>query len=215
LILVLLILIAALPVLAAFVWLRFIRFPLNARWFCGSLAAGAAAVLLAGFLQGLFPPVDAIDMGTMLFKLFVQVALTEELGRLVFILLFLRLYRRFFAEDAPVPQPLSAPFAAATGFLAGLGFALIETAAYGTANPGSVLLRAFVAAPLHAACGCRVGLSAAYARTAPLRALMFFAYAAAIHGMYNFMVITPGLPSFFPVILVFAALLSAFKVIRR
>jgi RsiW-degrading membrane proteinase PrsW (M82 family) len=218
-ILILLILISSLPILAAFTWLRLIRFPLNIRWFFGSLAAGAAALILAGFLQSLFPSSAGAGMGMLLFKLFVQVAMTEELGRLVFILFFLWFYRRFLLNVFPntEPEPFSdtVSFDAATGFLAGLGFAVIETAAYGAANPGSALLRVFIAAPLHGACGCRVGLTAAYLRDSPLRALMFFVYAVAIHGMYNFMVITPGLPSVFPIVLVFAALLSAFRVMRR
>jgi RsiW-degrading membrane proteinase PrsW (M82 family) len=214
-ILILLILISSLPVLAAYVCLRLIRFPVNMRWFFGSLAAGAAAVILAGFLQSFFPPSSGMDRGALFFNLFIQVALTEELGRLVFLLLFLWFYRRFFVNADPNADPDTVPFKAAAGFITGLGFAAIETAVYGAANPGSALLRALIAAPLHGACGCRVGLAAAYLRDSPLRALLFFIYAVAIHGMYNFLVMTPDLPPVFPILLVFAALLSAFKVIRR
>jgi RsiW-degrading membrane proteinase PrsW (M82 family) len=214
-ILVSLIFISSLPIFAAFIWFRIIRFPLTIRWFLGSLATGAAGLLLAGFLQGLFPPLTGIDMGTLLFKLFIQFALTEEFGRLIFIYLFLRIYRRFLNPSPDQFSDTTLPSGPATGFLAGLGFAVIETAVYGAADPGSAFLRAFVVAPLHGACGCRVGLTAASLSRSPFRAFMFFLYAVGIHGMYNFMVINPALPPFFPIILVFAALLSSIRIIRR
>jgi RsiW-degrading membrane proteinase PrsW (M82 family) len=210
-ILVLIVFISALPIFPVFIWFRVIRFPLSLPWFFGALAAGAVALLLAGFLQTLFPPSFGIDMGTLLFKLFVQVALTEEAGRLLPLLLLLYLRRRL-----PLRSPAASPaFGAAAGLLAGLGFAVIETAAYGTANPGAALLRAVTAAPLHGACGCRVGLAAGILLRSPGRALVSFLYAVAIHGMYNFMVVSPGLPTFFPVLLVFTALLSSIQITRR
>jgi RsiW-degrading membrane proteinase PrsW (M82 family) len=210
-ILILLVLISALPIFPVYIWFRVIRFPLSLRWFLGFLAAGAAALLLAGFLQALFPPMFVIDMGTLIFKLFVQGALTEEAGRLLLLLLLLQLHRRFPHRSSPA----SGSFGAAAGLLAGLGFAVIETATYGAADPGAALLRAFTAAPLHGACGCRVGLTAVSLPRSPFRALVFFFYAVAIHGMYNFMVISFGLPPIFPILLVFAALFSSIQVIRR
>jgi RsiW-degrading membrane proteinase PrsW (M82 family) len=210
-ILILLIVISALPIFAVFIWFRIIRFPISFWWFSGSLAIGAIALLLAGFLQSLFPPFFGIDIGALLFKLFIQVALIEEIGRLLMILLFLWLRHRFIQPSFEIPFF----FGAATGLLAGLGFAVIETASYGAADPGSALLRAFTAAPLHGACGCRVGLAAVNLPQKPLRALAFFFYAVAIHGMYDFMVISPGLSPVFPIILVLAASFSSIRMIRQ
>jgi RsiW-degrading membrane proteinase PrsW (M82 family) len=211
LILILLVFIAALPIAPVFIWFRVIRFPLSLRWFLISLAAGAVALLPAGFLQTLFPPAFSIDLGTVLFKIFVQVALTEETGRLAMLFLLLQVRRRF--PDSSPAASLS--FGAAAGLLAGLGFAVIETAFYGAADPGAALLRAFTAAPLHGACGCRVGLAAAGLPRSPFRALVSFLYAVAVHGMYNFMALNPGLSPVFPAALAFTALLSSIRVIRR
>jgi RsiW-degrading membrane proteinase PrsW (M82 family) len=214
-ILALLILISALPIFVVFIWFRAIRFPLRLPWFFCSLAAGAAALLLAGLLQSLFPPLNGVSMGALLFKLFIQVALTEEAGRLVFLCLLFWFRRRLIPPVPAFGASPSSAFGAATGLLTGLGFAVIETATYGAVNPGTALLRAFTAAPLHGACGCRVGLTVVNFRREPARGLLFFIYAVAIHGMYNFMVISPGLPPVFPVVLVFATLLSSIQVIRR
>lgn len=210
-ILILLIVISALPIFVVFIWFRVMRFPLSFWWFPGSLAAGAIALLLAGVLQSLFPPMFAIDMGALLFKLFIQIALIEETGRLLLVLLLLWFNRRFLQPSFEITRS----FGAAVGLLAGLGFAVIETATYGAANFGSALLRAFTAAPLHGACGCRVGLAAVNLPQKPHRAFIFFFYAVAIHGMYNFMVISPGLSPIFPIILVLAASLSSIRIIRQ
>jgi RsiW-degrading membrane proteinase PrsW (M82 family) len=210
-ILVLTVFISALPIFPVFIWLRVIRFPLSLPWFFGSLAAGAAALLLAGFLQTLFLPSFGIDMGTILFKLFVQVALTEEAGRLLPLLLLLHLRRRLL-RGSLAASPASG---AVMGLLSGLGFAVIETATYGVADPGAALLRAFTAAPLHGACGCRVGLSAGILFHSPVRAIVSFLYAVAIHGMYNFMAVSPGLPPVFPILLVFTALVSSIQMTHR
>ncbi|MDR2741459.1 MAG: PrsW family intramembrane metalloprotease [Treponema sp.] len=210
-ILILLVFISALPIFPVFIWFQVTRFPLSLRWFLGSLAAGAVALLLAGFLQTLFPPLFGLDMGTLLFKIFVQIALTEEAGRLALIFLLVQLHRRFL-ESSPV---VSRSLGAAMGLLAGLGFAVIETATYGAADPGAALLRAFTAAPLHGACGCRVGLAASSLPRSPFRALVYFLYAVAVHGMYNFIAVSPGLSPVFPIVLVFTALLSSIQAIRR
>ncbi|MDR3130596.1 MAG: PrsW family intramembrane metalloprotease [Treponema sp.] len=209
-ILILLVFISALPILPVFIWFRLSRFPLSLRWFLISLAAGCAALLLAGFLQTLFSPQFGIDMGSVFLKLFIHVALTEEAGRLALLLLVLQ-FRRL---SEPLPQD-SLSFGAAAGLLAGLGFAVIETAAYGAADPSAPLLRAVTAAPLHGACGCRVGLAAASLPQSPFRALAYFFNAVAVHGMYNFMTVSPGLPPVFSILLVFTALFSSIQVIRR
>ncbi|GHV82285.1 hypothetical protein AGMMS49991_08430 [Spirochaetia bacterium] len=75
-------------------------------------------------------------------------------------------------------------------------------------------MRTLTAALIHGACGSRVGIAAFTLKAAPARSLLRFASAIAIHGMYNFMVVSPGLPAFFPILLAFAALLSTIQTIR-
>jgi RsiW-degrading membrane proteinase PrsW (M82 family) len=106
--------------------------------------------------------------------------------------------------------------ASAAGLIAGLGFAILESAVYGAANPGNALLRAFTAAPLHGACGSRVGASVVLLREHPVQAVSRFLTAVVIHGIYNFMLIIPGrLPPLTAVLIALSALASAVVTIHR
>jgi RsiW-degrading membrane proteinase PrsW (M82 family) len=212
-VLLLIIFISALPVLGVLIWFRLIRFNLSPVWFLISLAAGVAALLLAGAFQLFFPPLGAASLGELLIRLFLQIALTEEMGRLVLLLLL------FWLRSRLVKNPLKGPagllsFGAATGLLAGLGFAVVENASYGAANLGLVLLRVLTAAPLHGACGGRIGMMILGIKDQPVRGAFWFLSAVLIHGMYNFMVINPGIPVVFPIILVLAALLPVIQAIQ-
>jgi hypothetical protein len=80
---------------------------------------------------------------------------------------------------------------------------------------GITLLRAVTAAPLHGACGARVGIAAMIGNREPVHALCRFLPAVAIHGMYNFMVISPGIPAIVLALLItLTALASSIQVIR-
>jgi RsiW-degrading membrane proteinase PrsW (M82 family) len=213
-VLLLLIAISALPLLAVAIWIRVRRFPITLPWFLLALLGGAISLGLAAILQSLFPKNDEAAMGSLLFKIFVQIALTEELGRLgVFSLLF-GLARRFGKEA----EPQAPAFCALTGLVAGLGFAVVETAMYGVGNFSVALVRAVTAAPLHGACGARIGLAVAHLRDAPGMALARFLYAVGIHGMYNFMIVSAGIPQgirpVFPILIAFTALFSTIQLIR-
>jgi RsiW-degrading membrane proteinase PrsW (M82 family) len=209
-ILLLLILISALPAIGVFIWFRLIRYPLDlALFFCG-LLGGALALLVAGFFQSLFPPLNNLDLQSLLFRLMVQIALTEEAGRLVILLILRLLLDRFVKAPALPAENLGS----AVGLLTGLGFAIIETATYGAADPRIALLRAFTAAPLHGACGSRVGVTVFSFREAPFRGIFRFIAASIIHGIYNFMAINPEMPIVFPILLVAASLFSALQTIR-
>jgi RsiW-degrading membrane proteinase PrsW (M82 family) len=210
LLLLILILISALPVLGVHIWFRVSHFPLGAAWFLISLLSGVLALLAAALLQSFFPPITGTGMGTFIFKLFVQIALTEEMGRFLILCLLFRLGNRLASPSGPVSPSLGA----ATGLLSGLGFAVVETASYGAADMGIALLRAFTAAPLHGACGSRVGLAVVGLGVHPGRSVLHFLAAVALHGMYNFMIINPGMPIIFPVLLAFVALASSIQVIR-
>ncbi|MDR2742611.1 MAG: PrsW family intramembrane metalloprotease [Treponema sp.] len=209
-ILLLLIFISALPVLAVLIWIHVRRFPIKLLWFLLALLGGAFSLGIAAILQSLFPKTDEVAIGVLLFKIFIQIALTEEISRLgVFFLLF-GLFRRFSKNtEAYVPA-----FCAITGLIAGLGFAVIETAMYGVGNFSIALVRAVTAAPLHGACGTRIGMAAFHIKDAPGLALIRFLYVVGIHGMYNFMILHPGIPLGFPVLIAFIALLSSIQLIR-
>lgn len=211
-ILLLLILISALPVISCLIWFRRSKTPVSLPWLLYSLLGGGIALLVAGLLQSFFPPLNSPTMRTVLFKLFIQIALTEETGRLLVLLLLCAL-RPHLTKPAPLsPEALGA----ITGLLTGLGFAVIETATYGAidTNLTIALVRSLTAALIHGACGSRVGIAAFCLKDAPARSLLRFASAAAIHGIYNFMVANPGFPAFFPILLALAALLSSIQSIR-
>jgi RsiW-degrading membrane proteinase PrsW (M82 family) len=141
-------------------------------------------------------------------EIFIRVALTEELSRfLILLILFAVIFRA--AGKPPVIT------ANAAGLVAGLGFAILESAVYGASSPGNALLRAFTAAPLHGACGSRVGVSVVLLREHPVRGISRFLSAVAIHGAYNFMLNIPGrFPPIAAVLIAISALFSAIQAIR-
>jgi RsiW-degrading membrane proteinase PrsW (M82 family) len=204
----LLAMITALPVLAVFLWLRLRKFPMRLPWFLISLLGGALALLAAVLIQSRFPRTGGNTARIFFFKLFVQIAFTEELSRLLIVILLLRLKALF--------KPPAGVFAlgTATGLLAGLGFAVVETVSYGAENLGTALFRSFTAAPLHGACGARDGAAAVLLRRTPLRALARFFSAVVIHGIYNFMMIRSGAYSVCAVLAALTALASVLQEIR-
>jgi RsiW-degrading membrane proteinase PrsW (M82 family) len=206
-VLLLLIFLSALPALVVLIWIRVRRFPIGLPWFLLALLGGALSLGIAAILQALFPPINEATMGAMLFKIFIQIALTEELGRFGVFVLLLRLVRLDQRSAAPA-------FAALTGLIAGLGFAVIETAMYGVGDFSIALVRAVTAAPLHGACGTRIGMAVSHIRDAPGLALVRVLYAVGIHGMYNFMIISPGVPQVFPALIAVTAFLSSIQLIR-
>jgi RsiW-degrading membrane proteinase PrsW (M82 family) len=222
----LLVLMAALPVLVCYVWLRIKGWGMLR--FASALLAGVFALIAAALLQSLFPSQTPLSgMWGILFKLFIEIAGTEEGSRLVFLVFFLKLSARFPVLGAPV-QDTAGNFrndgagfyfqSLASGLAAGLGFAFIETLSYAAADLGITLLRGFSAAPLHAACGIRAGFAADFivrgrdeAGTGGGRN---FVSAVIIHGMYNFLLINPGVPAFVPVMLAFISLIVPLLVWR-
>jgi RsiW-degrading membrane proteinase PrsW (M82 family) len=209
-ILILLIFLSALPVFPIYIWFRAAKYPMGSGWFLCSLLSGVASLFLSLLLRSFFSRTGNILLGSLLFNVFIKTALTEEAGRLLvlFVLVWFR-KRRYTSLDSPVPS-----FWAATGLLSGLGFAVVETAYYSAVNPGLALLRAFTAAPLHGACGARVGHAVVSLKTEPVRALSRFLFAVALHGMYNFMILSPGPPAFLSVFVAFSALASSLLAIR-
>lgn len=224
-ILLLLIGISALPVFLVFFWYRLSRFPIS--WLHGSFAllAGAAALFPALLLQRLLSGMDAVYPGLWnpAADVFIRIALTEESSRLLTLLAF------FFVsgdlkKNGPGPETGETGGAfpnvgrtargAAIGLLAGLGFAMIESAAYGAADFRVTLPRAFTAAPLHGACGARIGSALLIFREWPRRGVFRFFSAVIIHGVYNITIARPGFPTLLAVLIALSALASSALEIR-
>jgi RsiW-degrading membrane proteinase PrsW (M82 family) len=206
-VLLLLILIAALPVLFLFFWYRLARCPISTGWFLVFLLGGASSMFFALVLQSLIPALPAAGpLGSIVFDLFCRIAATEEAARfLVFLILFP--LARVRGENAILRGT-------AAGLTAGLGFALVESASYGASDTGIALLRTVTSAPLHGACGARVGAAAASLGHNPLAAAARVLSAIAIHGMYNLMIRGSGILAIIAILAVFCALASSILSIR-
>jgi RsiW-degrading membrane proteinase PrsW (M82 family) len=206
-VLLLLIFIAALPVIAVFLWFRFQRFPMHAPFFLCCLLAGALSVPVAALVQ-YFIPLAANSLAAGAFNTFVRIALVEEGSRLPALLLLKRI------RQAAPDTGEETSWAAASGLISGLGFALIESAAFGAVDIRFALLRDFTAAPLHGACGARVGLAALSYQKKPGQALWRFLSAVAIHGAYNMLVVSPRI-SFLALVLSYSSFFTSIRLLYR
>jgi RsiW-degrading membrane proteinase PrsW (M82 family) len=223
-ILFLLVFVSAIPLVVVYVWFRIIRYPFSLIRFLISFLAGAAVFFPALLLQYFFPAsvFSAAGRWALLFRVFIRIAFTEELSRLLVLLILCRLFSRFDNKTSTFSGSGESALLSyshvnqgiATGLVAGLGFAVIESAVYGASNAGVLLLRTFTAAPLHGACGARVGAAAVMFQTRPSQAIFRFLSAAAIHGIYNFMIIIPGFPSAAALLIALSALASPVLVIH-
>jgi RsiW-degrading membrane proteinase PrsW (M82 family) len=208
-----LILIAALPVVLLFLWYNFARCPISTGWFLLFLTGGGASMFIALLLQALVPRLSGPPggsfpeaMGPVIFDLFCRIAATEETARL---LIFLPLFplARIRGENAVLRG-------SAAGLTAGLGFALVESASYGASDPGIALLRAVTSAPLHGACGERVGAALAGRENGLFHAMIRFLSAIAIHGTYNLMIRGSGVMAVMAILAAICALASSILSIR-
>jgi len=209
-VLVLLISISSIPAVAAYIWFRIAKYSFTLVEFLFALLAGAAAVFPALLMQTLFPAsITASGRGGIFIEIFIRIALTEELSRLLMLFILFLIFRRSELRSQEGISYSAVQHGAAAGLVAGFGFAIIEGAIYGAADTGVLLLRVFTAAPLHGACGSRVGAAAIMFHSSPYLALFRFLAATAIHGIYNFMIIMPGFPSIVAVLIALSALFSS------
>ena len=223
-VLLVLLLISSIPAIAVFAWFRLARYPFSPTRFLLSLLAGAASFFPALLLQHILAARGGIFLSAgrwgLFAEIFVRIAFTEELGRLLMLsLMFFTLYRFRPTlpgeQDPGSPQPSFATMTCACGLIAGLGFAIVESAVYGASNPGNTLLRAAITAPLHGACGSRVGASIGMFRESPVQAVFRFLTAVVIHGVYNFMLLMPGnLPPTAATLIALSSLASSVLTIR-
>ena len=222
-VLLVLIFISSFPVVAVYIWFRLAKYQFSLVRFLFALLAGAAAFFPALILQELLIFSSVIQGRAALFyEIFIRVALSEELSRLfmlfIFFLISSMVSKGAVQPDGSVRQPLiddNIRKAMATGLIAGLGFAILESARFAASNPAIsvVLLRIFTAA-LHAACGSRIGTAAVMFRTSPLKALLKILSATAIHGVYNFLVTIPGIPSIMAILIAVSALTTTILALR-
>jgi len=182
-----LILIATLPAIIVFFWLKSRKSPITLPWFLLSFAAGIISFIVTAVIQTFFVQKNDEGVWPLLFNIFIRIALIEEASRIIAIIPFF---------NAAKNRRNNTAFGAAIGLIAGLGFAVIESAYYGIANLNIALLRIFTAVPLHAACGIRAGTAVFVAPQHPAKAFFLFIYSILIHGAYNLMIVSPAIPSF-------------------
>ena len=204
-ILLLLILTAALPVIIVFLWFRVRKPDITRLWFLASLAAGIVSLLAAALLQSLFSPPAGTFFWQLFFGVFVRIALIEEVSRLITLVPLLKIGNHADKNKT---------FGASLGLVAGLGFAMVENAAYGMADIHITLIRAFTAAPLHGACGIRTGEAVFILRQHPAKALFLFVSAVLIHGAYNLMIQSFSLPAVLAIPVAYAALFASMYLVK-
>jgi RsiW-degrading membrane proteinase PrsW (M82 family) len=205
-ILIILILTAALPAIVAFFLLKSRKSAVNLPWFLASIAAGIVSFLTAAFVQNQLPIEKQSGFWPVFFSLFIRIAMVEEGSRILTIFPFLRIGKNY--------HNCKSSFGAALGLVAGLGFAVIESAYHGITDLGIAILRIFTAAPLHAACGIRAGAAVFTARKNPKKSLVLFISSVFIHGAYNSIIVNPALSSFLAIPLTIAALFTSLNYLK-
>jgi hypothetical protein len=212
---ILMILIAGLPV-AAGCWYFRAKHAVARRVFLMAFFAGTAAVLLAAGAQILVAPLAPqpnLQSGAkwaILYTIFIEIASTEELARVLMLAFFTRLLKKTIEENPHSKTALVRTF----GMIAGFSFAAVETIFFTMTNINSGLVRAISAVPLHGACGIRAGNAVLDSkRSAGLSFLSIF-FAIALHGIYNFLAQRGGFFPYLGVALALTALLSGAQSIR-
>ena len=204
-ILLLLILTAALPAILVFLWFRAKKSTVTLPWFLTSVAGGILSLLAAALIQQIIPPRYG-GFWQLFFDVFFRIALTEEVSRL-FILIPLYIIGRSFRNNTA--------FGAILGLASGLGFAMIENAFHGITDINITLLRAFTAAPLHGACGLKVGFAVFSFGKNKSKAIFHFLSAVFIHGAYNMIILSPALPSALAILIAFIALFNSLQLAKN
>ena len=218
-VLIVLILISSLPVAAAYIWFRAIKYQFSPVKFLFALLAGASAFFPALFLQDLLNFQLSAGVRTVFFyEFFVRIALTEEISRLLLLFIFFLIGSVIKADDSLNSAPTfnTVNRGTAIGLVAGLGFAILENASYAASGMdiSKALLRFFPAA-LHGACGSRIGAAVVLFRTNPVQALLRILTATAIHGVYNMLISTQqSIPSAGAFLIALSALGTSIMIIR-
>jgi RsiW-degrading membrane proteinase PrsW (M82 family) len=214
-VLLIIILISSIPVIAVYIWFRLAKYPIKLINFLFALLAGAAALFPAFILQYLLNfSFSSRSRSELFYHFFIRIAFTEELSRLLMLLIFIW-FSGSFVKIIPNQSinPGAVRKGAAIGLIAGLGFALLENAIYAASNTTVLLLRTVTTAPLHAACSSRIGIAAVMLRSNPMQAFFKVLTATAIHGIFNLMVTRPGLPMIMAILIALTALATSISTI--
>jgi hypothetical protein len=215
LVIVSMILIAGLPVSAGWWYFR-AKYAVSGRIFLAALLAGFGAVLFAAAAQlAIAPLTPAPDLASgakwaILYKIFVEIASTEELARFLMLVAFSALFKKNREESGQNKTAFMRVF----GMIAGFSFAAVETIFFTITNPGSGLIRAISAAPLHGACGIRAANAALHIKQAPALSVLSLVFAIALHGIYNFLSQRGGFFPYLGVALAVSAFISGAQTIR-
>ena len=182
------VLLSVLPVFVAWLWLKR-KININTPYFLTALAAGILSLALAATLQILLPAVEFSMTRGGQFLFLACAALIEEGSRFAALLLFwvvLGIFNKSKVETAGI--------AAATGMVAGLAFASVETVSFAASSGTNSLIRLLRlgAVLLHAACGIRCALAASALLSKKISFLLNLARAAALHTVYNFITLHDG-----------------------
>ena len=211
-VLIVLIVVSSLPIIAVFIWFRAAKYRLPLIQFSFALLAGAAAFFPALVMQSVLS-VTSVTHGRMalFYEYFVRVAFTEELSRLILLFIFFWINSRINPDES-LSKPLTFNMVkkgTAVGLIAGLGFSILESARYAASDMAlSIVLLRFFTAALHGACGSRIGAAVALFPKNPAQALLRIVTAVTIHGIYNFMVTIPGIPSIAAILIAVSALFT-------
>ncbi|MCL2558463.1 MAG: PrsW family glutamic-type intramembrane protease [Treponema sp.] len=211
--------VSAIPAILVFFWFRRSAYPISSRLFLLCFVVGASAVFVALVLGAVFSGAFSFlaARAGLWVEIFFRAPLVEELSRLLLFIPLFCLFSRFGAWNTALERGASArTMGRACGLVAGLGFGALESAIYGASYPMNALLRAFTSTPLHAACGARVGSAVAIFRDAPLPGAAHFLSAVAIHGVYNYLILSPGrLTAWVAIFVALSALASSAQLISR
>jgi len=216
LVLAVIIFVAAFPLIAVYFWFRFAKYIYPLIRYLITVLVGLAAFFPALLLQNLLAFPIYSGRIALFYQYFVRIALTEELSRLLMLLIFFWFYNLFksrsnanFSQNGKQPPSLEViKMGTAAGLVSGLGFAMLENAVY-AASDINILLFRLITAALHGACGSRVGTAAVMLRSSPVRAVTHILIAVAIHGIYNLMVTLPGISSVTAVLIALSAFTMA------
>jgi RsiW-degrading membrane proteinase PrsW (M82 family) len=214
LILFILVLVSFLPLVSAVPLIRRRKIIMPLPLWLIFLSGGVLSLLIALVLQAFIPQFDVSGgWRPVLTGLVLRIALTEEVARLIVLLIIFRLIKVFSRQT-----DIAEGFASASGLIAGLAFAAVEYAVYTAENSGELALmlalRLF-AIPLHAACGIRCGLAASELFSKPLSAGRRFISAVIIHAFFDIMLGMGGFRAWFGILLAGTALASQIRLIRN
>ncbi len=206
-----LILLSALPIVLAYLWLVIRRYRFSVIWFLCALLAGIISVLTAFCVQMMIPSFTVETIADVFLNIIVRTAVPEELSRFIAAFLFIIAAKRW-KRLSPIETKSDG---AAAGLVIGLGFALFETAGYAMSNIEITFLRAVTASPIHAACGIRAGISAvSFCKHKSSPGLWNILLAILIHTAYNFIILNSETPLVFLILITAASLISSLMNIK-